>query len=201
METSAQDTVVDDAGTADAEASPRRRGHHTVAIIAAVVGVVGIVLVVLLATRPAALDVQARTPLLGKPAPPLVGPDVTGGPPFRLSAQQGKWVLVNYFATWCVPCRKEHPEFVRFWQRRGDDVAVVMVIYNDDVSKVRQWFAANGGGWPVVPDPGGQTALDFGVRGIPETFVVDPAGVIVAKFVGAVSADGLDQALAQAGRP
>lgn len=177
---------------------PRRRGRHTVAVSAALVGVVVVVLVAVLATRPAALEVVPFTPLLGRAAPEVAGPDVNGGPPFRLSSQRGRWAVVNYFATWCVPCRKEHPQFVAFRRRHPVDVALVMVVYNDDVAKVRQWFSSNGGDWPVVTDPGGQTALDYGVRGVPETFIVDPNGVIVSKVVGGITADGLDRGLAAA---
>ena len=101
---------------------------------------------------------------------------------------------VNFFATWCVPCRREHPELVRFQERHQavGDVEVVGVVYDDSVDAVRQFKAERGGRWPMLSDPGGKVALDFGVSGVPESFLIGPDGVIVAKLVGGVRADDLD---------
>lgn len=175
----------------------RRRG---VLWIAVTVGTVMALLVAVLATRSSALDKQARSPLLGHPAPPIDGASVTDAPFESMSALHGRWVVVNFFATWCVPCRREHPEFLRFTQRHAasDDTQLVMVIYADKTSEVQKFFATNGGGWPAVSDPAGRIALDFGVAGVPETYVIDPDGVAVAKIVGGVTADGLDRLLTRA---
>ncbi|MHB8465292.1 MAG: TlpA family protein disulfide reductase [Acidimicrobiales bacterium] len=156
--------------------------------------------VYVLATRPPALDQVTPSPLLGEAAPMVSGPSVTPASFESLSGWRGRWVLVNFFATWCVPCQHEHPELIAFMARHqhAGDVGLVMVIYDDQVSKVQGFFRDRGGDWPAVADPDGRVALNYGVSGVPETYVVNPAGVIVAKLVGGVTAAGLDRLLASA---
>jgi len=184
----------------DREPPPGRRRSRPALWTAIAVGVVALSLIGVLATRKSALDKLADSPLLGRPAPEVAGPSVTSGEAIRLDAFRGRWVAVNFFATWCVPCRREHPEFIKFSQRHllQADASVLMVIYDDKVTSVRGFFQTNGGDWPIVPDPDGRVALDYGVRGVPETFLVNPNGVIVARVVGGVTADGLERLLFQA---
>src|SRR5207302_3770077 len=115
---------------------------------------------------------------------------------------RGKWVLVNFFATGCIPCRQEPPGLVRFAQRdqAGGDAAVIGVIFDDDVASVRRLVTDNGVAWPILPDPGGHIAFQFGVRGPPESFLLDPQGNIVSKIIGTVQADALDRLLDEAKR-
>jgi cytochrome c biogenesis protein CcmG/thiol:disulfide interchange protein DsbE len=184
-------------GDADERVVPRRR--RTALWASIVLGALLVGLVVVLATRPSALDKQSESPLLGKPAPDISGTSVISGQAVSLVGLRGRWVVVNFFATWCIPCRQEHPEFVKFAQRHlSGDAQVLMVIYDDSADKVRAWFRAKGGDWPVVADPGGRVALDFGVSGVPETYLVDPNGFLVSKTVGGVTADGLDRLLGRA---
>jgi cytochrome c biogenesis protein CcmG/thiol:disulfide interchange protein DsbE len=156
----------------------------------------------LLATRDAAADRVAPSRLLGRAAPDVSGPVVVGGPGarFDLSAMQGRYVVVNYFATWCVPCVREHPELVRFVQRHESvgDATVVSVVYDDERSDVRSFFAERGGDWPVVEDA--QAKVDWGVRGVPESFLVGPDGTVLTRIVGGVTASGLERLLAEAKR-
>jgi cytochrome c biogenesis protein CcmG, thiol:disulfide interchange protein DsbE len=103
---------------------------------------------------------------------------------------------VNFFATWCVPCVKEHPELIAFTESHADDdVSVVSVSYGRD-TEVQEFFENNGGDWPVITDDDAQISLDFGVTGVPESYVISPDGVVVAKFTG-VTADGLDEIIAR----
>ena len=153
----------------------------------------------LLATRDSSRSRLADSPLLGKPAPVLAG-GTLGGDSFELETRPGRWVVVNFFAVWCVPCVREHPELVRFSQRHlaEGDAQVVSVQFAEDEDRLRRFFRRNGGDWPVVEDPDGRIALDYGVTGIPESFLVDPDGFVVSKIVGGVSADQLDALLAAA---
>ncbi|MDQ1402220.1 MAG: cytochrome c biosis protein CcmG, thiol:disulfide interchange protein DsbE [Actinomycetota bacterium] len=180
------------------DAEPRR---HTAAIIAVVVGVTVAVLVYVLATRPSAEAALARSPLLGHPAPDLSGKALDGST-VRLADLHGRYVLVNFFASWCVPCHEEHPELLRFTARHSQlgDAQVVGVIFDDTAGNARAFMAKSGGDWPIVDDPNGQVALDFGVRGPPESFLIDPNGFVISKIVGQVNATGLEALIAKAKR-
>lgn len=165
-----------------------------VAVGAAALGLVGV-----LAFRPPAGSHAAESPLIGKPAPPVEGATVDGGP-FRLGDLRGRWVVLNFFATWCVPCRLEHPELVRFDERhrQAGDAQVVAVVYDDSSKAVREFRDQEGGAWPMVVDPRGRIALDYGVAGVPESYLIDPRGVVAAKIVGGVRTDDLERLLARA---
>ena len=180
----------------DVDLAPRR---HTARWAAVTVGVVMLLLIAVLATRKSAADKQAESPLLGKPAPSLTGSGLDGSQ-VSLASMHGKWVVLNFMASWCVPCREEHPELVKFTQRHGaaGDAQVVGVVFDDTAGNVRGFFKRLGGDWPVLDDPGGHLALEYGVRGPPESFLVDPNGFAVSKIVGQVTADGLDKLLVRA---
>jgi cytochrome c biogenesis protein CcmG/thiol:disulfide interchange protein DsbE len=164
-------------------------------------GVVLALFVAVLATRDSAATNRAvDSPLLGKPAPPLAGESRLDGEAFDLRDEEGRWVLVNFFATWCEPCRKEHPQLVRFAQdhRVADDARVVSVVFEDQADDVERWFRDNGGDWPVVDSPDGEIVVDWTVSGVPESYLVDPAGGVRAKIVGGVDAVKLDELLRRA---
>lgn len=165
--------------------------------IAIGVAVAMIALVSALATRKPASERIANSPLLGKTAPAIDGKTIDSDT-FTLKSLRGQWVLVNYFATWCVPCRKEHPDLVRFAQRQAGQVEVVGVVYSDSVKAVRGFRDKEGGDWPMVQDPDGRIALEWGVGGVPESFLVDPDGVVRSRIVGGVTLDGLERLLRRA---
>jgi cytochrome c biogenesis protein CcmG/thiol:disulfide interchange protein DsbE len=191
----APESVPSDPGDDVAEAPPRRR---TGLIVSAVVAVLAVGFVAVLATREPATDRRRDSPLIGKVVPPLAGATLAGGN-FDIDDHQGRWVLVNFFATWCVPCRIEHPEldaFDRAHHRAGDAV-LVSVLFDDDPASARQFFDRNGGDWPVVLDGDGLIASAFGTPKVPESYLVTPNGRVAAKFTGGVTRDGLDRAINQ----
>ena len=167
--------------------------------IAVAVALPVIMLIVVLASSKSAETRAVESPLLGKPAPSVKGATVDGGQA-SLADLRGKWVLVNFFATWCVPCRTEHPELIRFEEAHAaaGDAEVVAVVYSDSASAVRDFQAAKGGEWPMITDPDGRIALDFGVGGVPESFLISPDGVIVSKILGGVRAPDLERLLDEA---
>ena len=154
------------------------------------------VFVGVLATREPAEVRLADSPLLGKPAPAASGTNIFDGSDVDLAAFEGKWVVLNFFSSWCVPCKQEHPQIERFAQQHADDAQVVAVIWDDSVGAAKAFFRENGGDWPVIADPGVQIGLDYGVRGPPESFVIAPDGVVVAKYTGPLTAASLEQVMA-----
>lgn len=136
-----------------------------------------------------------RSELIGSAAPAVVGTDIDGET-VDIDRWRGSWVVVNFFATWCVPCIREHPELVELERRHADgELRLVSVAFDDRPEDIERFFADEGGDWPVVVGNTGRIALDYGVRGVPESFLVSPAGQVVGLFYG-VTADGLDEAIA-----
>jgi cytochrome c biogenesis protein CcmG/thiol:disulfide interchange protein DsbE len=137
------------------------------------------------------------SPLLGKSAPAFDLPRIDAPGEVSSADLSGRVYVVNFWASWCVPCVEENAVLEDFYQRwRPRGVELVGILYNDDVDSARRFRARFGGTWPLVDDPRGQAAIDHGVFGVPETFVVDERGVIMAKFVGAVAPGTLDRMLA-----
>jgi cytochrome c biogenesis protein CcmG, thiol:disulfide interchange protein DsbE len=166
--------------------------------VSAVVAVLAIGFVAVLATREPATDRRRDSPLIGKVVPPLAG-ETLPGDGFDIDGQQGRWVVVNFFATWCVPCRIEHPELDAFDRahRRTGDAVLVSVLFDDDPASAREFFDRNGGDWPVVLDTDGLIAMAFGTPKVPESYLVTPNGRVAAKFTGGVTQDGLERAINQ----
>jgi cytochrome c biogenesis protein CcmG/thiol:disulfide interchange protein DsbE len=176
----------------------RRRRSRIAPVVAAAVAVAFAGFLVVLATSEPSGSRQARSPLLDKPAPAVVG-DTIAGQPFDLTDLRGRWTLVNFFGTWCPPCIAEHPELVE-WQRRNDitgEAQVISIAFGetDGVEPVRAFFDERGGDWPVLMDDSGALAASYGVVKLPESYLVDPVGIVRAKLIGGVTADGLDELL------
>ena len=175
-----------------------RRSRGPAVAIALVVLVAMGLLVVVLATREPAANRIADSPLVGRPAPAVAGTTLDGST-FDLADSAGEWVLVNFFATWCAPCRQEHDDLVAFHERHRSlgDAGVVSVVFSDDLGDARDFFEEQGAPFPVVVSDEGDIALDYGVAKVPESYLVSPDGTIVAKIIGGVTAEGLDELLAR----
>jgi cytochrome c biogenesis protein CcmG, thiol:disulfide interchange protein DsbE len=144
-----------------------------------------------------------ESPLLGKPAPRATLPLLDGGGQVSLAALRGQVVVVNFWASWCAPCRQEHPGLVAAAAAYRDaGVSFVGVSYQDTPAAAKRFLdeLGRGRGYLYATDPGSRAAIDFGVFGIPETFFLDRRGTVVAKVTGASSfpllAEVLDQVLA-----
>lgn len=181
---------------ADDETGPGRRRMRPTRIAAIAVGVVVALLVVLLATRDAQGERTAQADLVGQRAPALNGA-VLLGDEFDLGASD-RWTVVNFFATWCVPCIQEHPELRAFDEEHQalGDAQVVSVVYDDKPAQVTRFFEDNGGDWSVLDADEGRTALDWGVAKVPESYIVSPTGIIVERLVGGVTQANLNQVIA-----
>jgi cytochrome c biogenesis protein CcmG/thiol:disulfide interchange protein DsbE len=178
--------------TVEEAAPPRRR--RLAPLVAIPVAVVMLLLVVLLATGDPATERIEKSPLVGQPAPAVVGTTLTNDT-FTLDRVRGQWVVVNFFGSWCTPCIQEHPELVTFHNahRPAGDATVVSVAFADSPTNVRQFFEKRGGEWPVLPRDTNGIAVNYGVIKVPETYLVSPTGIVVAKLVGGVTAVGLDR--------
>ena len=110
------------------------------------------------------------------------------GDPFSLASAKGKPVVVNFWSTWCQPCKIEHPVLMGAAEAYSPlGVQFVAVLYQDEASKARAFLSRAGAHWPTLADPGGRTAIAYGVAGVPETFFIDKTGTIVRKVSGPVS--------------
>ena len=179
-----------------APAEPGTRPRHTARNAAIVVGVVMVALIALLATRSPRGEPPSK---IGRQAAPPITGVTLDGTPFDMADHRGDWIVVNFFATWCGPCQVEHPELVKFaTEHQGDPVQVVSVAFDDQSDAIRKFFAEKGGNWPVIPSDTGDVAVSYGVRKVPETYLVGPNGQVVSVMFG-VTQQQLDDVIDAAG--
>lgn len=171
---------------------------HRSAIIAAVVGVALAALVALFALAPSGdeKDVDTSGAVVDELAAPVKGTTITGEE-YDLDDRRGRWVLVNFFATWCPPCVQEQPELVAFASRNAEDAEIVSVAFDDRAEKVEAFFAESGATWPVLAQDTGEISIDYGVVKLPESFLVNPEGQVVEKFTGGLSAAEVEAVIAR----
>ncbi len=135
------------------------------------------------------------SPLIDKPAPEFSLPALNE--PVKIMSKEdfaGKVWLLNVWASWCVSCRQEHPVFVQF--ARKNAVTIVGLNYKDDPSAAKQWLAQLGNPYKVsIMDQEGRTGIDYGVYGVPETFVIDKKGVVRYKHTGPVTMQDVQEIL------
>ena len=193
--------VIDDApgesGLPDDLDEPRR--GHLARNAALAVGVVLVALVALLATAKTDDQRQPEARIVGQAVPVVQGTTLDCGT-YDIDAHRGNWVVVNFFASWCTPCRVEQPELVAFDRehRNAGDVEIVSVVFQDKEADVRAFFDQSGATWPVVVGDTGSVALSFGVTAVPESYIVSPEGQVVAKFENVTAAE-LDSTIASYG--
>lgn len=132
--------------------------------------------------------------LRGEPAPDLAG-ETLAGEPFDLAEHQGEVLVVNFWASWCPPCREEVPVLVAAQERLGDRGLQVVGVNSQDSDDDAGEFLEEVGGksFPHVVDHEGSHAVDWGVFGLPETYVVDRDGVVRAKVTGVLGPDWIQQ--------
>jgi len=127
------------------------------------------------------------SPLIGKPAPAFDLKRLDGQGDLTLADLKGNGVhLVNFWASWCVPCLSEHPMLLKLATEQG--VKIVGINYKDTKADAEQWLSRHGDPFAVIAqDPQGQAGLDWGVYGVPETYVVSASGEILFKQVGPIT--------------
>lgn len=133
--------------------------------------------------------------LIDKPAPEFTLPPLPGrSAGLATTDLRGKVSLVNVFASWCVPCKLEHPVITRLAREQG--VTVYGLNYKDKPEDALAWLARQGDPYAAIGvDRDGKVGIDWGVYGVPETFVIDPAGRIRYKHVGPLAPADVEQTL------
>ncbi|MGB3733370.1 MAG: TlpA disulfide reductase family protein [Ilumatobacter sp.] len=194
------EAISDVEGATDAETS-RRSGGRLAPFIALGIALALIGLVVLfVGADPDAERTPAQSSLLGRPAPEAVG-ELGDGTPFDLSRRKGSWVVLNFFQSSCVPCIAEHPELVEFVEQQEQlglqGAEFYSVVFGDSKENVEEFFEREGGDWPVIYPTDDLISVAFGVNLVPETWLIDPQGVVQRRFQGEVTAELLSVTIQQ----
>ena len=144
-----------------------------------------------------------NSPMIGRPAPAFTLKATGDGTPVSLAGLRGRPVVINFWATWCVPCYEEHGVLLAAAKEAGDSAHFLGVIYEDEEARVGEFLARQGKAYPSLMDEDGKTAMSYGVYGVPETFFVNAAGQIAAKHTGPLTRQALAEnlALARGGKP
>jgi len=184
-------TTLTTPSTSRPPAEPERTAA-TARIVAAVVVVAMLALLALLIWgigRQAAGSV-GNVAVATRPAPPF-NVQIFGGGAFDLTAAQGKPVLVNFWASWCVPCEDEAATLERASRAYRDRVAFIGVDVQDTDGNAREFLRRFGVTYPNGPDPSGAISVDYGMSGVPESYFIDRDGRIVRKWQGPLDDDRL----------
>jgi cytochrome c biogenesis protein CcmG/thiol:disulfide interchange protein DsbE len=161
-----------------------RRRTRLLAGVAAAVAVIVALLMTGLGRDPSVI----ASPLVGRAAPNFTLPQLDG-PPVTLSRLRGQVVVINFWASWCTECQVEQAALDQTWQQFQDSgVVVIGVNFEDSADAARSYVRTESVTYPVVEDAGSQTALAYGLRGVPETFVVNQSGRVVNRVFGRVNA-------------
>jgi cytochrome c biogenesis protein CcmG, thiol:disulfide interchange protein DsbE len=129
--------------------------------------------------------------LKNKPAPSVVFEGFEGGKPFSIADFKGEVVVLNLFASWCPPCREEHPQLVTLSKKSG--FKLIGIDYKDNAENARKFLSQFGNPYALIgSDTKGRIALEWGVYGIPETFIINKQGIVAYKFIGPISVDTLN---------
>jgi peroxiredoxin len=132
------------------------------------------------------LGMAARPPLVGSPAPEIVLPDLQGRD-VKLSDLRGKVVLVNFWATWCKPCKEEMPAMQASYDKLRDKGFVVLAVNElEDTARVAEHIRTHGHTFEVVMDHNNQVANMYGVVGLPASFLIDPQGIVRERISGSL---------------
>lgn len=180
--------------------APDRRPLRTLLILGIVaVAVIGLTVLFILPLGASKSDPDALTvgghPLYGQPAPEI---DLVTLDDERLTLSElrGRPVLVNFWATWCGPCREEFPLMVEAYAAHADEGLEILGISHDDtVDGARRFAADNGATWPLLQDPDDVAWNDYLGAGMPTSFFIDAEGVVQAFSLGGFTQDGLARQL------
>ena len=154
---------------------------------------------ILIALALAALSFGAHAVETKKPVLALKTLD---GKSFDLAAERGKWVIVNFWATWCSPCIKEMPDISKFVASRDDVRAIGLAFGGEELSDVTDFLKAHPVQYPIANVPLETPPKDFGApKALPTTYLIAPDGSIAKKFTGPITTADLEKAIAAGVKP
>jgi len=134
--------------------------------------------------------------MVGKPMPALTLPDLDSGQPQALKGLANGPVLVNFYASWCAPCEVEHPQLMAL---KAQGVTVIGIAYKDAPANTQAFLTRLGNPFAHrLVDRDGRAGLEFGVTGVPETYLIGSDGMILAKHTGPLTPDAAESLLAKA---
>lgn len=134
--------------------------------------------------------------MVGKPMPALALPELDSGRPAPIRGSAEEPILVNFFASWCAPCEVEHPQLMAL---KAQGVKVVGVAYKDAPANTQAFLTRLGDPFAErLVDRDGRAGLEFGVTGVPETYLIGSDGVIIAKHTGPLTPDAAEDLLRKA---
>jgi cytochrome c biogenesis protein CcmG/thiol:disulfide interchange protein DsbE len=174
------------------------RPSRTRLVASAIAGILLIGAIALIAVGFTRDPSRIESPLVGRVAPEFRLVSLAGAT-VDLATLRGRPVLLNFWASWCIPCRDEAP-LLRAAQERyaARDVAFLGIVYQDSPASAQAFVDRYGIAYPSLLDPDGRTALDYGVYGIPETYFIAADGTIRAKQIGPLDAASLERQIQEA---
>jgi cytochrome c biogenesis protein CcmG/thiol:disulfide interchange protein DsbE len=181
------------AGVADRRRLDLRRLHLRHLVVAAVLP---LILLALLVVGLLVRGTGSSPTAIGATAPDISLTDLDGNP-IRLAELRGRPVIVNFWASWCVPCIEEFPLLRDAAARHADDgLVVVGIVYQDRTQAASDFMDRNGATWAAAADPDGRVADAYGILAPPETYFIGRDGRIAARVLGQFSSATLDQKVA-----
>ena len=147
-----------------------------------------VVLVILAGWILSACDKKEEQPVLvaevGRPAPDFSLADLNGKV-WKMSDLRGKVVFINFWATWCQPCREEMPSMEALHRdMQGSPFQMLAILSSDTAANAEMMVKMVGATFPILLDPDGTVSRAYGITGVPETYIIDPEGVLREKFLG-----------------
>lgn len=180
----------------------KRSARRRSVIIVIAVSIINVALLALLGSQllmPAQdQSHSASSPLEGHPAPDftLAALSEHAAPKIALASLKGKPLMLNFWASWCDPCKHEAPLLEATWRRvQGQGIVFLGIDFQDAASDGLSFLRTYGITYPNVVDPSGSTAINYGVTGVPETVFIDRHGVIVHKVIGELTEQSLESNL------
>ena len=186
----------DDTTTDASDAKGRPTHTHSFWWVAGLLIGLGLATAVVLVTRFGDGPFLVESPLIGQPIPDITLEALDGSGPIRLPDLVGNITVVNFWASWCFPCRLEHPLLTEA-ARQFDSVNFLGVVFQDTADRANEFLDEFGRGYPHLLDPDARGAINFGLFGIPETYFINAEGIVVAKITGELRPGVLEDTLSR----